>query len=256
MRRPTESFNVPEKPAQDRAISVTHDGETYAVHVRRVRTARRFILRVRSATRDAVLTMPGRAALKDAADFAERNAAWLGVRLRRLPENVPFEEGAIFPLRGAPTRIVATGSLRGVVMEDRDENDAPILRVGGAPEHIARRVRDFLKEEARLALQGAVDAYAAKIGKPAPRVTLRDTTSRWGSCSTSGALNFSWRLIMAPPYVLDYLAAHEVCHLQHMNHSRRFWDLCARLCPRTDEAEAWLTAHGVSLHRYGPAKAG
>ena len=85
----------------------------------------------------------------------------------------------------------------------------------------------------------------------AESVTLRDTTSRWGSCTAQGALNFSWRLIMAPPFVLDYLAAHEVAHLVHHDHSARFWTLTRRLAPETDRAEAWLRAQGASLHRYG-----
>ena len=83
------------------------------------------------------------------------------------------------------------------------------------------------------------------------RISLRDTSSRWGSCSSTGALNFSWRLILAPPDVLDYLAAHEVAHIVHMNHSPMFWKLARRLYPDTDRAEAWLRAHGADLHRFG-----
>ena len=80
---------------------------------------------------------------------------------------------------------------------------------------------------------------------------MRDTKSRWGSCSASGCLNFSWRLILAPPFVLDYLAAHEVAHLKEMNHSRRYWATLRKLCPHTDEAERWLKRHGTELHKYG-----
>ncbi len=235
------------KPA---AIEVEHDGETYAIHVRRIATARRFILRVRNATCDAVLTMPRRAALKDATEFAERNAAWIGARLRRLPQFVPFEPGAIIPVRGVATRIVHAPDARGVAWLG-DENGEPALFVAGAPAHVSRRVRDFLKTESRNDILQAVAKYCAALGRPHPDVTLRDTTSRWGSCSSTGSLNFSWRLIMAPAYVLDYLAAHEVCHLAHMDHSPRFWALCKSICSQTDNAERWLTAHGVSLHRYG-----
>lgn len=240
--RPTDS-----KPA---AIEVEHEGETYAIHVRRMATARRFILRVRSATCDAVLTMPRRAALKDATEFAERNAAWIGVRLRRLPQLVPFAPGHVIPVRGAATRIVHARQARGVAWLGDDDGEHALF-VAGEDAHVARRVRDFLKSESRRDIQAAVVKYARAIGKPAPVVTLRDTKSRWGSCSSSGSLNFSWRLIMAPPQVLDYLAAHEVCHLAHMNHSPKFWALCRAICPQTDSAEAWLTAKGVDLHRYG-----
>ena len=80
---------------------------------------------------------------------------------------------------------------------------------------------------------------------------MRDQSSRWGSCNSDGVLSFSWRLILAPPFVLDYLAAHEVAHLVEMNHSVRFWRVVARICPEMDRAKAWITAHGNDLHRYG-----
>jgi hypothetical protein len=125
------------------------------------------------------------------------------------------------------------------------------LHVAGDARHVHRRVMDFLKREARKRLEDAVRRHCAKIDVKARDVTLRDTTSRWGSCSATGGLNFSWRLIMAPPHVLDYLAAHEVAHLIHMNHSDEFWALTRKLSNETDSAEAWLKAHGASLHRYG-----
>lgn len=232
-------------------LELRHDGETYKVQLRRVETARRFILRVRGATRDAVLTIPRRASLKDAAEFAERNAAWVGVRLSRLPGQVRFVDGAIIPLRGALTRIVhATGS-RGVVWLACDEAGERKLYVAGDAAHVERRVQDWLKAQARSELTAAVRRYSEMVGKPMPPITLRDTTTRWGSCSASGALNFSWRLVLAPPEVLSYLAAHEVCHLAHMNHSARFWKLCRTICPETDAAETWLKANGLDLYRYG-----
>ena len=107
--------------------------------------------------------------------------------------------------------------------------------------------------QARADLVAAVTRHTATLAVNARRVTLRDTTTRWGSCSSSGALNFSWRLIMAPPYVLDYLAAHEVSHLVQMNHSDAFWAIVARLIPDYARAESWLKTHGVELMRYGGA---
>ena len=241
---------------QSGVIELRHDGETYRVQLRRVDTARRFILRVRGATRDAVLTMPRRASLKDAAEFAERNAAWVGVRLRRLPQQVGFVDGVVFPLRGAPTRIVHAPGARGVVWLTAGETGEQKLYVAGDGAHIDRRLRDWLKTQARIELVAAVGHYAQTIGKSMPPITLKDTTTRWGSCSASGALNFSWRLILAPTDVLKYLAAHEVCHLVHMNHSARFWKLCRSICPETDAAEAWLKAHGLDLYRYGAKRVG
>lgn len=232
-------------------LELCHDGETYKVQLRRVDSARRFILRVRGATRDAVLTMPRRASLKDAAAFAERNAAWVGVRLSRLPQQVRFVDGARFPLRGQRTRIVHAPGARGVVWLVPDEIDEQKLYVAGQAAHVERRVQDWLKAQAKVELLAAVRGYAQALGKPVPQLTLRDTTTRWGSCSAAGALNFSWRLILAPTEVLTYLAAHEVCHLAHMDHSARFWKLCRLICPETDAAEAWLKTNGVDLYRYG-----
>lgn len=236
-------------------LELAHDGETYKIQLRRVDSARRFILRVRGATRDAVLTMPRRASLKEAADFAERHAAWVGARLRRLPKQIAFADGAIFPFRGAPVRILHVAQTRGVVWlagaaDDVSGAEQRLYVAGDAP-HVERRVRDWLKSQARRELQAAVELYAHRIDRSPPPITLRDTTTRWGSCSAAGALNFSWRLIMAPPYVLSYLAAHEVCHLAHMDHSNRFWRLCRSICPETDAAESWLKSHGAELHRFG-----
>ena len=92
--------------------------------------------------------------------------------------------------------------------------------------------------------------HTLALGKPHGRIAVRDTRSRWGSCSSKGTLSFSWRLVLAPPFVLDYLVAHEVAHLAHMNHSAAFWALARRLAPRMPEAELWLKVHGPVLHRY------
>ena len=114
-----------------------------------------------------------------------------------------------------------------------------------------RRVSDFFKREARRDLEAAVARHTVALGLPARGVGLRDPVSRWGSCSATGSLNFSWRLVMAPPFVLDYLAAHEVAHLVHLDHSPRFWALTRSLSSDVDRAEAWLTRQGAQLHKYG-----
>ena len=239
--------------ARPNTIEVRHAGECYGVEVRRSATARRLILRVRGATRDAVLTIPKRTSMADARSFAERQAAWIGARLRRLPETVYFEPNAIVPVRGVPTIIVSCPTERGVAWLDparASGNAVQALCVAGDPAHLPRRVVDFLRRECRRDLDRAVAVAAAKIGRKTPSITLRDTATRWGSCTASGRLNFSWRLILAPSFVLDYLAAHEVAHLVHMNHSPKYWALCRSLNADTDRAEAWLNVSGVSLHRY------
>jgi predicted metal-dependent hydrolase len=238
------------------SFEVRHDGATYKVVLKRVASARRYTLRVKNGSGEVVLTMPPRGSLKEAQAFAERQGAWIGARLRRLPQLVAFASGAAIPLRGVAHEIVYCRGRRGTVWVEAKEPDLLAqtdfaLCVAGDAAHVARRIRDFLKREARRDLEAAVLHYTRELGVPNRAVGLRDTTSRWGSCSSQGSLNFSWRLILAPAYVLDYLAAHEVAHLVHMNHSARFWKLTRKLCAETDRAEAWLKAHGKDLHRYG-----
>jgi predicted metal-dependent hydrolase len=134
--------------------------------------------------------------------------------------------------------------------ETRDSGEKIICVAGGA-EHMERRVLDYLKREARKDLQKASLAYADELGVRVKRVSIRDQSSRWGSCTAAGSLSFSWRLILAPAFVLDYLAAHEVAHLVEMNHSARFWRVVAKVCPSVERAKSWLDTHGNDLHRYG-----
>jgi len=239
---------TPRDPTQ---LQVSHAGDSYKIALKRVAGATRFTIRVRSATRDVVLTMPVRGSLTAARDFAERHAAWIGARMRRLPQPVPFEPDEFIPFEGVPHRVLHQPDARGTVWLGVTADSKPAICVAGDARHVQRRVSDFLKREARKRLEESVRLYCSKINVKARDVTLRDTTSRWGSCSAAGGLNFSWRLIMAPPHVLDYLAAHEVAHLVHMNHSDEFWALTHKLSKDTDSAETWLKAHGASLHRYG-----
>jgi predicted metal-dependent hydrolase len=234
-------------------ITLEHAGETIVVALRRATTARRFTLRVRFAARDAVLTMPSRASVREARAFAERHAAWIATRLNRLPATIPFAHGSVIPLRGVDHAIVHLPDRRGTVWaEQRGDVEAGLaLCVAGQAEHVHRRVQDHFKREARRDIESAVARHTSTLSLEPRGVGLRDPVSRWGSCSSTGSLNFSWRLIMAPPFVLDYLAAHEVAHLIHLDHSPRFWSLARRLCPETDRAEAWLSAHGAHLHKYG-----
>ena len=139
---------------------------------------------------------------------------------------------------------------------DRRATASELLCVAGGAPHVNRRVGDFLKREAQRELEVACRRYAQALGVTFKRVSVRDQSSRWGSCSNTGVLSFSWRLILAPPFVLDYLAAHEVAHLVELNHSPRFWRLLKRLYPDCDRAKVWLDSHGADLHRYGvPVKA-
>lgn len=180
-------------------------------------------------------------------DFLNRNRNWAAARIARLPDVQKLEDGAVIPLRGVPHRIEHSGQKRGVISIGMDE-DGPIIRVHGDPKFLGRRVADFLKRQAKQDLTRAVERYSKALGVKAKSITMRDTTSRWGSCSSSGALNFSWRIILAPSEVLDYLAAHEVAHLREMNHSDRFWALVEDVCPDMERHKAWLRTHGQKLH--------
>jgi predicted metal-dependent hydrolase len=142
------------------------------------------------------------------------------------------------------------------VWTETDANGRRLICVAGEAPHVARRIGDFLKREARRDLEAASRRYAQRLGVSVKRVSVRDQVSRWGSCSTTGVLSYSWRLILAPPFVLDYLAAHEVAHLIEMNHSQRFWRLVERLCPAMQRAKTWLDVHGTDLHRYGEQDSG
>jgi predicted metal-dependent hydrolase len=250
------SSSRPARPAapERKTLEVTHAGATHRVAVKRVATARRFTLRVRAADGTAVLTMPPRASFKSAQAFAERNAAWIATRMAALPGRVALLPGALVPLRGVDHRIALDPKALRRVQPGLDGEGAPVLRVSPRAADPAAAVLAFLQAEAKADLAAAVARHAAVVGKPVARITLRDTRSRWGSCSARGALNFSWRLILAPPLVLDYLAAHEVAHLVHMDHSENFWRVTRSLAPLTDEAEAWLKRHGPGLHRYGPGR--
>jgi len=162
----------------------------------------------------------------------------------------PFTHGTVLPLRGREYRIEHRRGMRGTVWLEIHAHEH-LLCVAGEEAHVPRRVRDYLKREAKHDLVAASHAAARALGVRFKRVSVRDQTSRWGSCSSTGVLSYSWRLIFAPPIVLEYLAAHEVAHLIEMNHSRRFWRLVEHVCPHLDRAKAWLDAHGTDLHRYG-----
>jgi predicted metal-dependent hydrolase len=239
------------RPTEPQAIEVYFDRSVYLVRLRRHRQARRYTLRIQAATREVVLTMPPRGSVKDARDFAQNHGAWIAARIGRLPEAAPFAPGTLVPLRGVLHRIVHRRNVRGTVWTETDFRGQRLLCVAGDVPHIERRVLDFIRREARADLEAASRKYAAQANVKIKRLTIRDQSSRWGSCSTTGALSYSWRLILAPPFVLDYLAAHEVAHLVEMNHSPRFWKLLERLCPNTERAKVWLDVRGPDLHRYG-----
>lgn len=238
---------APASPAApvERVLDVA--GRAMPLTIRANPRATRITLRIEPGGRALRLTVPTGLAEREVAAFLDRHQGWLMTKLARFSADTALKEGGEVPLRGVRHRIVHTGKLRGVT-EAAVVDGQPVLRVSGLEEHMGRRIADFLKKEARRDLETLVIKHAAAIRKPVNSISMKDTRSRWGSCSAEGNLSFSWRIVMAPPAVIDYLAAHEVAHLKEMNHGPRFWALCERLCPRMDEAKDWLKRHGTMLH--------
>ena len=210
--------------------------------LKRSATARRFSLRVSRLDGRVTLSLPLRAREAEAMAFAYAQEGWIRRTLADLPQQAGVGIDSVVPVEGRMLRLVP-GTGRAV----RIEGD--LLHIPGDPAQAGVRAGAFLKLQARERLVAASDRYAALIGRRITRVTLRDTRSRWGSCAQDGALMYSWRLIMAPPTVLDYVAAHEVAHLCHLDHSPRFWRVVLTHCPNATRARNWLRIHGQDVHR-------
>ena len=214
-----------------------------ALNLRQSSRARRISLRVSGVDGKITLTMPHGFAEREALAFAREKETWLRAQLERQPDMIRVCLGADIEVEGKARRIVP-GRGRALVLTETE------LQVPGRVDTTARRVQAWLKARARDRLADASDRYAAKIGCTYTRLSLRDTRSRWGSCTTTRGLMYSWRLILAPPDVLEYVAAHEVAHLVEMNHSPAFWDVVERLSPDYETPRTWLRQNGAQLHRY------
>ena len=209
--------------------------------------ARRVGLRIDVAGRKVELVLPRGVAASTGLRFLAAKRGWIAARLEALPQRVPFVEGAILPLLGVPHQ----------VCREFDPAAPPVRIIDGEiwvrsdPLHLARRVRDHLVAVAEAEISPRAHRLAARIGREVARVSVRDTRSRWGSCSGQGNLSFSWRLIFAPEPVLEYVVAHEVAHPAEMNHGPRFWRLVESLTPNTAAPRAWLKRHRNQLLGYG-----
>jgi len=236
---------LPDMDCRDRFLDV--EGERLPVRVVEHPKSKRITLRLLPGGIGPKVTLPAYVSDHELDDFLARNRNWVAARRARLPQVVKPGEGAKIDFLGVGHRIVLTGKLRGVVERSNQAGEAVFL-VPGDPDFIERRLRDYLKKEARQLLTSAVGRHAAALDVQPGQIRITDTTSRWGSCSSTRTLSFSWRIVMAPPEVLDYLAAHEVAHLREMNHSDRFWDLVRQICPDMDIHKTWLRRNGAKLH--------
>ncbi len=209
------------------------------MQVRHTPRARRISLRVSGRDGRVTLTVPQGADTSEAIGFAREREAWLRQALADIPPRERPEIGGRVPVEGAPTEIVVSPVRR------------PVLRGGQmhVPMHqpLGPELARFFKTLARERAERAITRHSAAIGRACPTLSLRDTRSRWGSCTAEGRLMLSWRLAMAPPDILDYVAAHEVAHLVHMDHSSRFWSVTARLFPAWKTARRWLRDEGGRL---------
>ncbi|MEP2640703.1 SprT family zinc-dependent metalloprotease [Roseobacter sp.] len=211
--------------------------------LRRSARARRISLRISQLDGRVTLTVPKGVPDRDAVGFAHEKEPWIRKHLLARGVDVTVGLGAELPLGGQMHRVVA-GVGRSVRIEPGR------IAVPGGSEHAGRRLVGHLKQVARTQLAAASDHYAGQLGRSYQAITLRDTRSRWGSCTSDGRLMYSWRLILAPPQVLDYVAAHEVAHLVEMNHSAAFWAIVERIHGDYTAPRRWLRTHGSDLHRY------
>lgn len=212
------------------------------VLLRRSARARKLSLRISRLDGRATLTLPQRVPEREGMAFLRDREEWLRGHLESIEPEVGVSLGGTVLFRGKGLRLVAGDVKRARLVDG-------VLVLPDDPEKTGKRVAAFLKLQARDALADASDRYSKALGKPYGKISLRDTRSRWGSCSSAGDLMYSWRLVMAPPDVLEYVAAHEVAHLQHMDHSPRFWAAVERLYPNHKACRKWLRLHGGALHR-------
>lgn len=212
------------------------------VNLRRNPRAKRLTLRVSSVDGKPVLTLPPRVRQREAQHFLNRQESWLRARMDAAPDRMAVVAGVTIPFLGE--QLVVTPHAKSRVTLAPGHLMVPEVK------HIGTSVAGFLKTRARLTVTELSTKYATKLGEPFGRISLRDPRSRWGSCSSDGNLMYSWRLILAPSKVLEYVVAHEIAHLAEMNHSAAFWQIVADLMPEFETHRQWFKQHGPSLHRF------
>ena len=231
-------------PVPDPQI-ITIGSRDIVLRFKRNAMAKRMVLRLSLKGDHLVMTLPRKTGLAEALRFVKSSSAWIEKSFAKLPDLKAVGSGNGLLYKGVMHQLHFSGGRRGVVsVADH------LITVPGDEAHAERRLRDWLKGQAKQELTHASRHYAQAMQTKFTTITIRDQKSRWGSCAASGALSYSWRLILAPPEVLDYVAAHEVAHLREMNHGPRFWRLVLTHCANSKSAKQWLKAHGRELHRY------
>ncbi|WP_254473630.1 M48 family metallopeptidase [Bartonella sp. B1098] len=221
------------------------------IRVRENKHARRLTLRIDASSQEICVTTPPAINLCTVESFIEKHQSWIEMRLKRIQishENTYLKEGATIPFLGV-SHTIKHEQGRGVTeIVTEDAEQGPQIIVYGQLEYLPRRIADVLKKQAALIITPLVAHYAHQVERKVKSICYKDTRSRWGSCSIDKRLSFSWRLIMAPKEVVEYVVAHEVAHLVEMNHGPRFWALCEKLCPDSKTYRAWLKENAHRLH--------
>ena len=210
--------------------------------------AKRLALRLCPKTRTMNLVVPPRASMKAAYEFARENEDWIRERLKELPRPVRLRDGAVIPVFGRERRIVVLYNENLKCTDILLKKDEIIVMTN--KENPSARIKRFLIEETRERITALADEKCAAIRRKYSSITIRDTVSRWGSCSSDRRLSFSWRLAFAPKNAFDYVVAHEVSHLVYMDHSDNFWTLCESVSRDFDGGVDWMRQHAHTLMRY------
>ncbi len=228
-------------------FEILYDGVSIPVRIKWSARAQRLILRLDQISEGGVLTVPSGATRKEAVSLAQKSAAWLYDKIQDRPARQMFYDGHVLSLLDTPITIRHAPKERSGVQLDGSD-----LIVSGRAEHLQRRVFDWLKGHTKVVITPRAKLMAGQLGRQIGKISVRNTRSRWGSCSDTGNLSFCWRLILTPNWVLNYVIAHEVSHLVHMNHSPSFWKTVGHFDVETERARTWLKKNGARLQRIGP----
>ena len=213
--------------------------------IRKHRTSRRLVVRYQPLRECVSLTLPRYVTIKQGLDFIQEKREWITRQVQQFSHAKNFSDGVMIPVLGRDMRLVHVGG-RGLASEAEGE-----LFVHGEASFMARRVRDYLHKRLKTEINSLAERYASRLGVNVGRITIRDTSSHWGSCSAGGNLSFSWRLVFAPYAVLDYVVAHEVAHIREHNHSAKFWALVQQVFPGYEAQRDWLKLYGETLYKFG-----
>ena len=212
------------------------------IFLRQNSNSRRITLRISALDGKITLTGPNYLDFKEFKNFAESKKSWLKTKMKSFQRPIFVAEGIKIPIIGSEIKIQSSDV-------QRPKQVGRILFVS-KQKPISTQVKEYLTEICKIHLDSMCKEFAERLGSKVRKITLRDTRSRWGSCSNDAKLMFSWRLVMAPEDVLAYVAAHEVAHLKHMNHSKDFWETVEYLFGPYKKERAWLKQNGSTLHRY------